>query len=69
MLYSRTLFVKDELFTGVWLYFWALYSVPLEKKTATHSSILAGKVLWTVELGGLQSTGLQRIGHNLGLSD
>ena len=31
---------------------------PLEKETATHSSILAGKTAWTEELGGLQSMGL-----------
>jgi len=29
---------------------------PLEKKTATHSSILAWKIPWTEEPGGLQST-------------
>ena len=34
---------------------------PLEKKMATHSSILAGRILWTEEPGGLQSTGLQRV--------
>ena len=28
---------------------------PLEKGMATHSSILAWKILWTEELGGLQS--------------
>ena len=32
---------------------------PLEKEMATHSSILAGKVSWTEEPGGLQSTGSQ----------
>ena len=37
---------------------------PLEKEMATHSSILAWRILWTEELGGLQSTGLQRVGHN-----
>ena len=31
----------------------------------THSSILAWKILWTEELGGLQSNGLQTIRHNL----
>ena len=31
---------------------------------ATHSSILAWEIPWTVEPGGLQSTGLQRVGHN-----
>ena len=37
---------------------------PLEKGIATHSSILAGKIPWTEEPGGLQSTGSQRTGHN-----
>ena len=36
---------------------------PLEKETATHSSILAWRIPWTEEPGGLQSTGSQRIGH------
>ena len=34
---------------------------PLEEGMATHSSILAGKSLWTEVPGGLQSTGLQRV--------
>ena len=37
---------------------------PLEKQMATHSSILAWKISWTEEPGGLQSMGLQRVGHN-----
>ena len=37
---------------------------PLEEEMATHSSILAGEIPWTEELGGLQSMGLQRVGHN-----
>ena len=36
----------------------------LEKGMATHSSILAWRIPWTEEPGGLQSMGLQRIGHN-----
>ena len=32
---------------------------------ATHSSVLAWRIPWTGEPGGLQSTGLQRVGHNL----
>ena len=36
---------------------------PLEKGRATHSSILAGRIPWTEEPGGLQSTGLQTICH------
>ena len=37
---------------------------PLEKEMATGSSILAWKIPWTVEPGGLQSTGSQRVGHD-----
>ena len=37
---------------------------PLEKEMTTHSSILAWKIPWTEEPGGLQSMGLQRVGHN-----
>ena len=37
---------------------------PLEKEMATHSSILAWKIPWTEEPGGLQSMGLQRISHD-----
>ena len=32
---------------------------PLEKEITTHSSILAREILWTEELGGLQSMGWQ----------
>ena len=35
----------------------------LEKEMATHSSILAWRIPWTEEPGGLQSTGSQRVGH------
>ena len=37
---------------------------PLEKEMATHSSILAWKIPWTEEPGGLQSIGSQRVGHD-----
>ena len=36
---------------------------PLEKEMATHSSILAWRIPWTEEPGGLQSTGWQRVGR------
>ena len=36
----------------------------LEKEMATHSSILAWKIPWTVEPGSLQSMGSQRVGHD-----
>ena len=38
---------------------------PLEKEMAIHSSILAWKIPWTEEPGGLQSMGSQRVGHDL----
>ena len=36
---------------------------PLEEGMATHSSILAWRIPWTEEPGGLLSTGSQSIGH------
>ena len=35
-----------------------------EKGMATHSIVLAWRIPWTEELGGLQSMGLQRVGYN-----
>ena len=37
---------------------------PLAKDMATHSSILARKIPWMEEPGGLQSIGLQRVRHD-----
>ena len=37
---------------------------PLEEKTATPSSILAWRIHWTEEPGGLQPLGSQRAGHD-----
>ena len=37
---------------------------PLEKGMATHSSILAWRIPWTEEPGGLQSMKSQRVGHD-----
>ena len=37
---------------------------PLRKGKATYSSILACRILWTVEPGRLQSMGSLRVGHN-----
>ena len=39
-------------------------NVQMEKEMATHSSILACNTLWTEEPGGLQSIGVQRVGHD-----
>ena len=37
---------------------------PLEKRMATHSSILAWKIPWREKPGGLQFMRLQRVGHD-----
>ena len=39
---------------------------PLEEGMAIYSSILAWRIPWTEEPGGLQSMGSQRVGHDLG---
>ena len=41
---------------------------PLEKEMATHSSILAWRIPWTEEPGGLQSMGSQRVKHDCATS-
>ena len=38
---------------------------PLEKEMATHSSILAWKIPWTEEPGGLESIGSKKVRHDL----
>ena len=47
--------------TRVWSLGW---EDPLEDGMATHSSILAWRIQWTEEPGGLQSTGSQKAGHD-----
>ena len=37
----------------------------MEEKMATHSSILAWRIPWREEPGGLQSIGSHRVGHDL----
>ena len=66
--YTRTSFVaqlvKNPLAvqeTWVWFLGW---EDPLEKEMATHSSVLAWRIPWTEEPGGLQSMRWQRVGHN-----
>ena len=41
------------------------WDIPLEEGMATRPSILAWRIPWTEEPGGLQSTGSQRIRHDL----
>ena len=38
--------------------------VTMEKELATHSSILAWRIPWTEDPGGLQSMGSQRVRHD-----
>ena len=38
---------------------------PMEKKMATHTSILPWEILWKEQPGGLQSMELERVGNNL----
>ena len=46
-------------------YGWSLHQEdPLEEGMATHSGILAWRIPWTEEPGGLQSMGLQRVRHD-----
>ena len=40
------------------------WEVSLEKEMTTHSSILAWRIPWREEPGGLQSMVLQRVGHD-----
>ena len=49
--------------TWIWSLGW---EDSLEKEMATHSSILAWRIQWTEEPGGLQSMGSQRVGHDSG---
>ena len=47
--------------TWVWSLGW---EDPIQKRTATHSSILVWRIPWTAKVGRLRSMGLQRVGHN-----
>ena len=40
---------------------------PLEEETATYCSIFAWEIPWTEQPGGLQSMGLQGVGHDLAI--
>ena len=51
---------------AVWeIWVWSLdWDDPLEEDMATHSNILAWRIPWTEEPGGLQSMGSQRVRHD-----
>ena len=44
--------------------FYSFSKVYWEKEMAAHSSVLAWRIPWIEEPGGLQSTGSQRVGHD-----
>ena len=46
-----------------WVHFLG-WEDPLEKEMATHSSVLAWRIPWTEEPGGLQTMGSQRVRHD-----
>ena len=71
MLFKYILHVYDIFCINIILYEYIFLQVhsldpedPLEEGMATHSSILAWRIPWTEEPGGLQSMGLQRVGHD-----
>ena len=51
------------IFFSKCLFFFSLKE-SVEKEMATHSSILAWRIPWTEDPGGLQSMGSQRVGHD-----
>ena len=53
------LFARDNKLTDIEHKFMAIKKDSLEEGMATHSSILAWRVMWIEEPGGLQSIGLQ----------
>ena len=58
----KNLPAKQEM-QETWVPSW-VWEDPLKEEMATHSSILAWRIPWTEEPGGLQFVGLQRIGHD-----
>ena len=56
--------VKIHLQWGIpWFYPW-FGKFPWRRALATHSSVLAWRIPWAEEPGGLQSRGSQRVGHD-----
>ena len=47
-----------------WVHPWVIWEDTLENGMATNSSIFAWRIPWTEKLGGLQSIGSQRVGHD-----
>ena len=59
--YKKSTFNEKSQETGVQSLGW---EDPLEKEMATHFSVLAWRIPWTEEPGGLQSMRSQRVGHD-----
>ena len=53
----------QEIMQEMWVWFLGEAN-PLEEGMANHSSVLAWRILWPEEPGGLQSKGLHRVRHN-----
>ena len=53
--------MQETLETQIWSLVW---EDPLEEGKATHSNILAWRIPWTEEVGGLQPMVLQRVRHD-----
>ena len=66
MTIGKTIALTRRTFVGkvMSLPFNMLSRLVMEKAMASHSSILAWKMLWMEESGRLQSTGSQRVGHD-----
>ena len=56
--------VFHEMLQKTQMNFGANTIVSMEKEMAPHSSILAWRILWTEEPGGLLSMGSHRVGHD-----
>ena len=64
-LYSYSLlYTASQLFLNFIVMSFTLRQVPLEEGMAVHSNILAWRIPWTEEPGGLQSMGSQRVRHD-----
>ena len=62
----KTIALTRPTFVGkvMSLLFNMLSRLVMEKEMATHSSLLAWRILWTEEPGGLPSIGSHRVGHD-----
>ena len=57
-------FLDPTVKEATWYLYQSFLEMTSEKEIAIHSSILAWRILWTEEPGGLESIGSQKVGHN-----